>query len=129
MATGSTGTYGGVENTSETTRKLVKEEVENNHLYGDRDCKDSPDHGQTSKGTPHSTPHHMQNQEKYCLIISIHLECPMDKTTARVAIPACALTENIIKIYLSSTIPDITQVVVLGNTDFLVYQAEGGHDL
>ena len=46
----------------------------------------------------------------------------MDETTAGVAIPACALTENIIKMYLSGTIPDITQVVMLSNTDFLVYK-------
>ena len=66
----------------------------------------------------------MQNREKYCLIISIHLEHLMDKTTVGVAILAYALTENIIKMYLSSVILNITQVILLGNTDFLVYKVD-----
>ena len=53
MATGNTGTYRGVEDTPEP-----KEEVDDNCSYDDRDCKDSPDHGQTSKGTPNSSPFH-----------------------------------------------------------------------
>ena len=43
MATGSIGMYRGVEDAPETTRMLAKEEVENNHLYDNSDCKDSPD--------------------------------------------------------------------------------------
>ena len=119
MATGSIGMYRGVEDTPETTRMLAKEEVENNHLYDNSDCKDSPDCSWTSKGTPHSSPHCMWNWEKYCLIVSIHLESLMDETAVGVTILACALTENI-KMYLSSAIPDIAQVVMLGNADFLV---------
>ena len=46
----------------------------------------------------------------------------MDETTVGVATTACALTENNIKMYLSSVIPDITQVIVLGSMDFLVHK-------
>ena len=46
----------------------------------------------------------------------------MDETAAGVAIPACALNEKIIKMYFSGAKPDITQIIILGKTDFLVYK-------
>ena len=35
----------------------------------------------------------------------------MDETAVGVAIPACALNEKIIRMYLSDAIPDITQII------------------
>ena len=46
----------------------------------------------------------------------------MDETAAGMSIPAGALTDKIIRLYLSPIIAVITQVVILSNTDFLVYK-------
>ena len=58
----------------------------------------------------------------YCLLISIQLENPLDKTAAGVSIPTGALMDKIIRLYLSPIIADITQIVVLSNMDFFVYK-------
>ena len=110
MATGNTGAYRGVEDTPEP-----KEEVEDNYSYDDRDCKDSPVHGQTSKDTPTAVPI-MRETEKD------RSEWPIDETAAGVAIPASALNEKIIKMFFSGAIPDITQSIILGKTYFLLYK-------
>ena len=60
--------------------------------------------------------------DNYCLLISIQLEKPSDKTAAGVSIPTGALMDKIIRLYLCPIIADITQIVVLSNTDFLVYK-------
>ena len=36
--------------------------------------------------------------------------------------PAGALADKIIRLYLSQVIMDITQLVILNNTDFVVYR-------
>ena len=61
-------------------------------------------------------------QWDYCLLISIQLEKPSDETVAGVSIPTGALMDKIIRLYLCPIIADITQIVVLSNTDFLVYK-------
>ena len=58
----------------------------------------------------------------YCLLISIQLENPSDKTAAGVSISTGALMDKIIRLYLSPIIADITQIVVLSNMDFFVYK-------
>ena len=50
----------------------------------------------------------------------------MDKTAAGVMILPGMFNEKIIKMYLSSTIPNITQIIILSNTDFLVYRGRKG---
>ena len=40
------------------------------------------------------------------------------------SIPTGALTDKIIRLYLSPIISDITQIVLLNNTDFLVYKGQ-----
>ena len=60
--------------------------------------------------------------DSYCLFISIHLDRSSDETTAGVSIPAGPLMYKIIWLYLSPIITDITQIVILSNTDFLVYK-------
>ena len=42
--------------------------------------------------------------------------------------PAGALTDKIIRLYLSQVIMDITQVVILSNTDFVVYHRQRSED-
>ena len=42
--------------------------------------------------------------------------------------PAGALTDKIIRLYLSQVITDITQVVILNNTDFVVYHGRRSKD-
>ena len=42
--------------------------------------------------------------------------------------PARALTDKIIRLYLSPVIADITQIVILSNTDFLVYRGQWSKD-
>ena len=42
--------------------------------------------------------------------------------------PARALTDKIIRLYLSQVIADITQVVILNNTDFVVYRGQRSKD-
>ena len=42
--------------------------------------------------------------------------------------PVGALTDKIIRLYLSQVITDITQVVILSNTDFVVYHGRRSKD-
>ena len=42
--------------------------------------------------------------------------------------PAGALTDKIIRLYLSQVITDITQIVILNNTDFIVYRGQRSKD-
>ena len=65
---------------------------------------------------------HCSTSDPYCLIVSIQLECPSDETAAGVPVPARAWMDKIIRLYLEPIIPDITQVIILNNTDFLVYK-------
>ena len=123
--TGSTGVYGGPAETPETATLLAKKEPEVDG--GGLSC-DTPE-GRTSRcSSPRrdlfpSNSHRARCQpdENYCLLITIQLQQSSDDTSAGVSVPAGALTDKIIRLYLSSVITDITQVVILSNTDFVVY--------
>ena len=77
-----------------------------------------------------SSPHrsHCHSSDNYCLFVSIQLEQTSDKIAAGVFVPAGALTDKIIRLYLSPIIVDITQIVILSNTDFLVYKGRQSKD-
>ena len=81
---------------------------------------------QVDRPMTHSSPRHSRclSSDNYCLFISIQLEQPSDETTAGVSIPAGALTDKIIRLYLSPIITDITQIIILSNTDFLIYKGQ-----
>ena len=69
-----------------------------------------------------------QPDENYCLLVTIQLQQSSDDTSAGVSVPAGALTDKIIRLYLSQVIADITQVVILNNTDFVVYRGRRSKD-
>ena len=123
--TGSTGAYGGLVETPETATLLAKKEPEVDD--GVLSC-DTPN----ERASRHSSPRrdlfpsksqraHCQPDENYCLLVTIQLQQSSDDTSAGVSVPAGALTDKIIRLYLSQVITDITQVVILSNTDFVVY--------
>ena len=123
--TGSTGAYGGLVETPETATLLAKKEPEVED--GVSSC-DTPD----ERASRHSLPRRdlfpskshrarCQPDEHYCLLVTIQLQQSSDDTSAGVSVPAGALTDKIIRLYLSQVITDITQVVILSNTDFVVY--------
>ena len=123
--TGSTGAYGGLVETPETATLLAKREpkVED----GVSSC-DTPDRRASRHSSPRrdlvpSKSHRARCQpdENYCLLVTIQLQQSSDDTSAGVSMPAGALTDKIIRLYLSQVITDITQVVILSNTDFVVY--------
>ena len=58
------------------------------------------------------------------IVYSLVLEGPSDETAAGMSIPAGALTDKIIRLYLSPIITDITQIIILSNTDFLTYKGQ-----
>ena len=128
MVTRSTGAYGGMEEAPETTPMLAKKEPE---IDASGSSYDTPDRRSSRRSSPHrdlftSSPHRLCccSSDNYCLFISIQLEKLLDKTTAGMSIPAGALTDKIIRLYLSPIISDITQIVILNNTDFLVYRGQ-----
>ena len=71
-----------------------KEEGEDKCSCDARDCHESPDWRKTCRSTPSSSLCHMHCHEKYCFIVSIHLEHPRDEIVVRVDIPSCALIEK-----------------------------------
>ena len=124
--------YGGPVETLETATVLAKKEPEVDN--GVLSC-DTPD-GQSSR---HSLPRrdlfpskshraHCQPDENYCLLVTIQLQQSSDDTSAGVSVPAEALTDKIIRLYLSQVIMDITQVVILSNTDFVIYRRRRSKD-
>ena len=130
--TGSTGAYGGLVETPETATLLAKMEPEVED--GVSSC-DTPD----ERASRHSSPRrdlfpskshraHCQPDEHYCLLVTIQLQQSSDDTSAGVSVPAGALTDKIIRLYLSQVITDITQVVILSNTDFVVYHGRQSKD-
>ena len=126
MATGSTGAYGGLEESPETTPMLVKKEPEVNTSGS---SYNTPDWRSSRHSSPPwdlfiSTPccSHCHSSDNYCLFVSIQLEKPSDETAAGESVPTGALTNKIIRLYLSPIISDMTQIVILNNTDFLVYK-------
>ena len=126
MVTGSTGVYGGLEEAPEMITMLAKMEPE---VDASGSSYDTPDRQSSRRSSPRRDlfPSHLHRScclsgDTYCLFVSIQLERPSDETTAGVSIPARALTDKIIQLYLSPIITDITQIVVLSNTDFLVYK-------
>ena len=127
MVTGSIGAYGGLEEEAlETTPMLAKKEPE---VDASGSSYDTPDWRSSQWSSPQrdlftNSLHrsHCLSSDSYCLFVSIQLERPLDETTAGVSIPARALMDKIVRLYLSPIITDITQIVVLSNSEFLVYK-------
>ena len=127
MATGSTGTYRSLEGEApEMTTMLAKKEPE---VDASGSSYNTPDWWGSQRLSPqrdlfNSSPCHSPclSSDSYCLFGSIQVEQPSDETTAGVSVPARALTDKIIRLYLSPLITNITQIVVLSNTDFLIYK-------
>ena len=124
--TGSTGTYRGLVETPETATLLAKKEPEVDDRVSSCDI---PDERVSRQSSPRqdlfpSKLHRAfcQPDEKYCLLVTIQLQQLSDDTSAGVSVPAGGLTDKIIQLYLSQVITDITQVVILSNTDFIVYR-------
>ena len=120
VATGSTDAYRGTEGALEMTMMLSKKELKCEELIGPsydtliikvRDLFAS-DH------------HHMCHHDNYCLFISVQLECPLDKTAVGVFVPSGAMTDKIIRLYINP----IIQIVILNNTDFLIYKGHRSRD-
>ena len=87
-----------------------------------RSSYDTPDWRSSRCSSPRwdllpSSPRHScyRSSDNYCLFISIQLEKPSDETTTGVSIPMGALTDKIIRLYLSPIISDIVQIVLLNN--------------
>ena len=119
--TGSTGVYGGPSETLETASLLAKKEPEVDDAG--LSC-DTPD-GQTSRRLLPRRDLFPSNSDctrrQPGLLVTIQLQQSSDDTSAGVSVPAGALTDKIIRLYLSQVITDITQIVILNNTDFVVY--------
>ena len=124
--TGSTGAYGGPLETPETATLLAKREpeVDEGASYCDTPNGRASCHSSPRRDSDPSKSHraHCQPDEIYCLLVTIQLQQLSDDTSAGVSVPAGALTDKIIRLYLSQVIMDITQVVILNNTDFVVYR-------
>ena len=124
--------YGGPVETPEMATLLAKKEPEVDD--GGSSC-DTPD-GRTSRcSSPrrdlfpsNSDRSRCQPNENYCLLITIQLQQSSDDTSAGVSMPAGALTDKIIRLYLSQVITDITQIVILNNTDFVIYHGRRSKD-
>ena len=78
---------------------------------------DTPDQRSSQRSSPqqdlfNSSPRHSccLSSDNYCLSVSIQLEQPLDETTVGVSLPAGALMDKIIWLYLSPLITDITKV-------------------
>ena len=130
--TGSTGVYGGPAETPETATLLAKKEPEVNGGVLSCDTLDgrtshclSPQRDLFPRNS-HRT--RCQPDKNYCLLITIQLQQSSDDTSAGVSVPAGALTDKIIRLYLSPVIMDITQVVILSNTNFVVYHRQRSKD-
>ena len=67
-----------------------------------------------------------QPDENYCLLITIKLQQSPDDTSAGVSVPAGALTDKIIRHYLSPVIADITQIVWWTTVQGQGYVLRGG---
>ena len=74
------------------------------------------------------TAHVANPTENYCLLVTIQLQQSSDDTSAGVSVPAGALKDKIIRLYLSQVITDITQIVILNNTDFVIYRGRRSKD-
>ena len=124
--TGSTGAYGGPPETPETATLLAKREpeVDDGASYCDTPDGRASHHSSPRRDSAPSKLHRARCQpdENYCLLVTIQLQQSSDDTSAGVSVPAGALTDKIIRLYLSQVITDITQVVILNNTDFVVYR-------
>ena len=123
--TGSTGAYGGPPETPETATLLAKREpeVDDGVSYCDTPDGRASRHSSPQRDSAPSNLHRARCRpdENYCLLVTIQLQQSSDDTSAGVSVPAGALTDKIIRLYLSQVIVDITQVVILNNTDFVVY--------
>ena len=126
--TGSTGVYGGPSETLKTASLLAKKEPEVDD--GGLSC-DTLDRRTSRRSLPrrdlfpsNSDCTHRQPSENYCLLVTIQLQQSSDDTSAGVSVPAGALTDKIIRLYLSQVITDITLIVILNNTDFIVYRGQ-----
>ena len=126
MATGSTGAYGGLEEAPESTSMLAKKEPE---VDASGSSFNSQDWRSSRRSLPWwdlfpSSPRCSccHSSDSYCLFVSIQLEGPSDEIVVGMSVPAWALMDKIIRLYLSPIIVDITQIVILSNTDFLVYK-------
>ena len=121
--------YRGTKGAPETILTLSKKEPLCKVLTGssydtlDRadDHKPSPQRGLFS-----SNLHRAHHHDHYCLFVSVQLEHLLDETAAGVSVPSCAMTDKIIRLYLNPVLQGITQVVILPNTDILIYK---GHRL
>ena len=111
---------------------LAKREpdVHDGASYSDAPDERSSRHSSPRRDSAPSKSHraHCQPDENYCLLVTIQLQQSSDDTSAGVSVPAGALTDKIIRLYLSQVIADITQVVILNNTDFVVYRGRRSKD-
>ena len=124
--------YGGPSETLETASLLAKKEPEVDN--GRLSC-DTPDGRTSRRSSPqrdlfpsNSDRARRQPGKNYCLLVTIQLQQWSDDTSAGVSVPAGALTDKIIRLYLSQVITDITQIVILNNTDFVVYHGRRSKD-
>ena len=123
--TGSTGVYGGPSETLEMASLLARKEPEVDD--GGLSC-DTLDGRTSRRSSPrrdlfpsNSDRAHRQPGENCCLLVTIQLQQSSDDTSAGVSVPAGTLTDKIIRLYLSQVITDITQIVILNNTNFVIY--------
>ena len=114
--------YRGPSDTPEMATVLAKNETEGEASGSSYDTPTDEvvvAHRPMSSSLCHSCCHSDKN---YCLLISIQLQQSLDDTSAGVSVPTRALTDRIIQLYLNPVIADITQIILLSNTDFLVYK-------